>query len=336
MPMRSISRWGVRVLACGVGAYALYTIVCLTLFLVSMIALGQGRLFSNRVMQDYQKFLYLSGARKIWQTAPGCTEFDADLLYKPKLGECKFDNVEFSSILHFDENGRVSAQRPHSRVPGVAVLGDSHAMGWGVNDDETFSVVLERMTGRPVYNLAVASYGTYRELLRMQKSGLLNQVDTIVIQYCRNDLEENVEKIKNPAPPTEARYQAMFEGTRPSTLSTLGAWVREANSAPFRIVQPLFVRKEFDKSFGIHLEAIRPVFAAFPWLQNKRVIVFYSNGHGGRFRDVEATTRTLNTERLRFVDLDIPPELFRPVDGHPTPAGHRFIAERLAPLLNGS
>lgn len=336
MPMSLISRCGVRVLAYGVGVYALYTIVCLTLFLVSMIALGQGWLFSNRVMQDYQKFLYLGGARKIWQTVPGCTEFDAELLYKPRLGECTFNNVEFSSTLHFDERGRISAQRPDGNTMGIAVLGDSHAMGWGVNDDETFSVMLERTTGRPVYNLAVASYGTYRELLRLQKSGLLDKVDTIVIQYCRNDLEENIEKIRNPAPPTEARYHAMFQGTQPSALATLGAWVKEANSAPFRAVQPLFVDKESGKSFDAHLAALRPVFAAFPWLRDKRVIVFYSNGHGGRFRDFAQLTQTMNDERLHFVDLDIPPELFRPLDGHPTPAGHRLIAERLVPLLSGS
>ena len=52
---------------------------------------------------------------------------------------------------------------PFTKRPGIAVLGDSHAMGWGVNDDETFSAVLEKKIDKPVYNLAVSGYGTIRE-----------------------------------------------------------------------------------------------------------------------------------------------------------------------------
>ena len=37
-------------------------------------------------------------------------------------------------------------------------------MGWGVNDDETFSHYLEKKLNKKVYNLAVSSYGTVREL----------------------------------------------------------------------------------------------------------------------------------------------------------------------------
>ena len=43
-------------------------------------------------------------------------------------------------------------------------------MGWGVNDDETFSALLEKNLNRNVYNLSVSSYGTRRELIRLEKS----------------------------------------------------------------------------------------------------------------------------------------------------------------------
>ncbi|MFP5462523.1 MAG: CidA/LrgA family protein, partial [Gammaproteobacteria bacterium] len=45
---------------------------------------------------------------------------------------------------------------------GIVVIGDSHAMGWGANDEETFAAQLQALSGRPVYNLGVASYGTAR------------------------------------------------------------------------------------------------------------------------------------------------------------------------------
>ena len=41
-------------------------------------------------------------------------------------------------------------------------------MGWGVNDNETFSAILEQKINRPVYNLAVSGYGTQRELIRLK------------------------------------------------------------------------------------------------------------------------------------------------------------------------
>ena len=44
---------------------------------------------------------------------------------------------------------------------------------------------------KPVYNLAVSGYGTPRELIRLEKSNLIDKVDTIIIQYCYNDYGEN-------------------------------------------------------------------------------------------------------------------------------------------------
>ena len=44
--------------------------------------------------------------------------------------------------LKFDDFGRFS-NHPSNDNNGIVVLGDSHAMGWGVNDDETFSSILE-------------------------------------------------------------------------------------------------------------------------------------------------------------------------------------------------
>ena len=47
---------------------------------------------------------------------------------------------------------------------------------------------------RPICSncLGVASYGTARELIRLEKSGLLEKIDTIILQYCNNDYHENL------------------------------------------------------------------------------------------------------------------------------------------------
>lgn len=47
----------------------------------------------------------------------------------------------------------------------ILVLGDSQAFGLGVNDDETFAAVLGELTGRPVVNAGVPTYGPLEYLV---------------------------------------------------------------------------------------------------------------------------------------------------------------------------
>lgn len=73
--------------------------------------------------------------------------------------------------------------------PKIVVLGDSHAMGWGVKQEEAFVELLEKSTCKKVLNTPISTYGTAREFK------LLQQVNTslqyIIVQYCDNDYEEN-------------------------------------------------------------------------------------------------------------------------------------------------
>ena len=124
------------------------------------------------------------------------------LIFIPEETSCEFKNFEYNTVLTFDKYGRYS-NHPIERGPGIAVLGDSHAMGWGVNDSETFSAILEGKIDKPVYNLAVSGYGTIRKLIRFEKFELANSVDTVIIQYTYNDWGENNSYKKNT--PKEAK-----------------------------------------------------------------------------------------------------------------------------------
>jgi len=63
-------------------------------------------------------------------------------------------------------------------------------MGWGVEQDSSFAQVLEKLSGKTVLNTAVSSYGTAREMRTLTFANL-DDVKTVIIQYCGNDLEEN-------------------------------------------------------------------------------------------------------------------------------------------------
>jgi hypothetical protein len=162
------------------------------------LLLINNKILNINIVLDYQKNFYNQlGYRKIWQNEKNCVEFDDKLIFKPKIGKCLFANPEFNTVLNFDEEGRLKGNKLINKngTEGVAVIGDSHAMGWGVNDNETFSAILEKKLNKKVYNLAVAGYATEREILRLKNSGLLKEINTVVIQYSDNDYNENISKV---------------------------------------------------------------------------------------------------------------------------------------------
>lgn len=78
----------------------------------------------------------------------------------------------------------------------IVVLGDSVVNGFGVEDEQTFSAVLEKMLSsqRPteVLNLGVAGFGNAEELVQLENVGLEQQPDMVVLGYFVNDHFENL------------------------------------------------------------------------------------------------------------------------------------------------
>jgi hypothetical protein len=315
----------VRLASFGFLGAMLYLTGTLAVFVFAIVTLRQGRVFSSKVLLEYQRAAYMGGLRAIWQTEPGCAQFDAELLYKPVEGSCHFKNPEFDLVMHFDAQGRVS---PHPQGGmGIAVLGDSYAMGWGVADDKTYAAVMERDLGRPVYNLGVGSYGTYRELLRLEKSGLLPEVDTVVIQYCENDITENLEKLKGDVPSRPEQFEALGRSIQPGAASTLKLWAMDALKLPLKLL--LAPLRKPHKDFAPHYAALQAVFQRFSWLKDKHVLVFYSNPWGLKFSNYAEVVAASPAGAPRFLDLQWGPEDYFLVDDHWTESGHRKVASLL-------
>ena len=127
--------------------------------------------------------------RSIIQFEPACSQYDPELTYVLKPGQCTFENLEFRTELQINRLG-LRDDDAALEAPEVVVLGDSYAMGWGVNQDETFSQVLARSTGQKVLNAGVSSYGTVREK-RLLKRLDTSRMKTLVVQYNSTDAVEN-------------------------------------------------------------------------------------------------------------------------------------------------
>lgn len=311
-------------------ALVLYGTLGAVIYAVSLVALQQGTRIELPWFAATQKSLYRNGHvnANSWLGIPGCIKSDPELIYVPASGTCAFDDVEFRTTLTFTAEGRDTGPKPAG--VGIAVIGDSHAMGWGVNDGETFAAQLQILSGRPVYNLGVASYGTARELIRLRESGLLDRVDTVILQYCNNDLGEN---LRFDSVSRQALHDKVF-GPRPAAAASnsferLIDGYGLALAAPFRSLSERLRRKDF----APHAVALMPVLAKYrEVLAGKRVIVFYANSYGQRYRNFPSG-RDAAMSNIEFVDLGLAPADHRQLDNHMTPAGHRKAAERLYAYL---
>ena len=141
-----------------------YFLLFFLIYIISGYLLLRGITPDLKLINTYQVNFYLEAVRNIWQNNSECVEFDKDLIYVPKFKNCSFKNIEFDTNISFDRLGRVSnhPNEEKNKKKSIAVIGDSFAMGWGVNDNETFASILENKINKNVYNLAVSSYGTKR------------------------------------------------------------------------------------------------------------------------------------------------------------------------------
>lgn len=338
----------------------LYLSTLLSVYVVSAVELTRGIVLSNGFARDFQRdFYFREGYRNFWQMQKDCITLDEELIYVPKMGECRFRNPEFDTTLHFDETGRHRNQTPSLRSEiGIAVLGDSHAMGWGVEDHETFANIIQEELQRPVYNLAVSSYGTYRELLRLQRSNLIEKIDTILIQYCDNDFRENTnidneKKFIKAMKSYQKSYQEHLKGANwidTDALTTIAriSWV--AGISPLshfsnqlartswrlgRLITALEPAKidQDAPNFNGHYKELTKVLTKFnALLGNKRVVVFYVNDDGRKFESFPVGKDRI-MHNVEFLELKFEKSEFYILDGHLNPLGHKTIGKTLSRYL---
>lgn len=106
-----------------------------------------------------------------------------------------YGGEEFLTQVTLNADRQRGRRHPRERTPGttrIAVLGDSQAWGDGVNDEETFSALLER-GGIEVLNFACLGYGTDQELLTLDHVAARWMPDVVVVAaFVGNDLQDNL------------------------------------------------------------------------------------------------------------------------------------------------
>ncbi len=290
--------------------------------------------------------------RNIWQAQENCVQLDDTLVFKPSISKnCAFENFEFNVTIDHIDGKRVhntnTKNLDHKRI---LVLGDSHAMGWGVKNNETFSALLDKHFDSVSFdNMAVSGYGLPRELIVAQNelsSG--ENYDFILLQYCDNDISEIEYFYKNKN--LDKSYVIPIKEGMPIDTIKKNFFVKFMKSI-FEIAKhPLFyLDQPLKKKELTDPEAHKGMFSAV--LQSflvgnnfPKIVLFPVNG---TVEDTSHLARYLNSEVLMLdkefksliyvVDplskIGNKSELFFKLDDHLNSKGHRFIAEQLTKPL---
>ena len=123
--------------------------------------------------------------------------------HDPRLGwhhtagsEGVFDRSPvFRTRVRINDKGLRGRDYPYERVAGrrrILVLGDSFVFGYGVEQEEIFTTVLEGLLpATEVINAGVSGYGTDQELLWFRAEGARYRPDLVILLMCGNDELDN-------------------------------------------------------------------------------------------------------------------------------------------------
>lgn len=285
------------------------------------------------------------------QYVPNCARHDSDLGYTLKPGECTFSTSEFSTEYYVNSAGlRDDESSLHS--PEIVVLGDSQAMGWGVEQEDTFANLLEKKLNSKVLNAGISSYGTAREVM------LLNSLDTknlktIILQYSDNDFRENLEFTANIAFSVMGRseYECVVEYHHNEQQYYIGKYTVISLSRAVPLISKIYDYFQIENNCGSEeqfiprrhdsespeLEAesmLSTLLSSKLDLTETEVIVIQINAFGKRDQFVDALNKLVDHKKFdNFVILsasnilDVSDYFY--LDGHMNTKGHSKVADTL-------
>lgn len=110
----------------------------------------------------------------------------------------RFKTLNFDATVETDGEGfrkNSSSVTPAQDAPEVWILGDSTVWGWGVNNDEMFTSVLQEKAGSEIRirNFGMNAYGTLQESFLLER--LLGENEPpakVILMVCGNDFTDNL------------------------------------------------------------------------------------------------------------------------------------------------
>lgn len=151
------------------------------------------------------------GARIIFPAPPDPTRqpqlgyvYDPEIRYVYGPGDKGWIDDGFVTINSQGYRGReVQVPKPPGRFR-IVTIGDSLTMGWGVNDEETFTARLDQLVHQAspplnvdVANLGVGGYNTRQEVTFLERNLSRLQPDLVLVGFYTNDVPDSLDDEKS-------------------------------------------------------------------------------------------------------------------------------------------
>jgi hypothetical protein len=296
----------------------------------------------NGRMKIASQNYYMDYGRHIIQYEPEMATYDKKLFYTLKNGTFQFQNREFDVTFNINSLG-VRDDEMSLNYPKIVVLGDSHAMGWGVPQNETFAEVLQKNTNAIVLNTGISSYGTAREF-ELLKQVQIDSLKYIIIQYCANDYLENKKYYTNNNVLKISSKVAYENASSDQRGKRNYYFFKHVLKFPRLILRAntefSLTQQPEEDEVAVFLNVIKQSEV----LQKEiKIIVVNINGRKTSNHFMTEFKKTLQNEEWKNiakhiipldVSLDLTEDKYYVLDDHINTKGHAFIASELQKIIN--
>ena len=297
--------------------------------------------------------------------------------YDPLLGwahepgqEGIFETPQFRTVVRINENGLRDGQHSYERQNDserIVVLGDSFAWGYGVEESERFSQLLENSLDVEVINAGVSGYSTDQELLWYKSEGIKYETDLVILVIAGNDLGDNEQQLVStiyykpkfvleegqlvltgyPVPKTSPRGKLVYSLSQRSALAfflvqryfDFVSLYGKAKGNSDHLGSPVSSGTAERKPFKLTVSLIDEIRNIAESRKAKFMIVttdrWWNYPSEETYKDFVTALQgagflVLDVESMPGFD---PEEMLIPDDGHWNQAGHEFVAEKIKALI---
>ena len=129
---------------------------------------------------------------------PITNQYDSKIGWRPKEGNYIFNpfskDGKFTNFTILEDGSRITGKTKKKSLDEVLFIGGSFTQGWAVDDQETFTWVLQKkLKDLNIKNHGVGGYGTYQSFLLLEE--ILknnNNIKIIVYSYINAHLSRNI------------------------------------------------------------------------------------------------------------------------------------------------